>query len=73
MTNDRLKWTATGTLVVGTVINNLGVYPLGAVTMSVAGVLWLIASIRMRDRPLIVTNACLSVLGIASLVIGVLR
>ena len=68
-----IKWTATILLVTGTIINNLGVYPLGAIVMAVAGFLWLIASLLMRDRALIVTNASLSSIGLISLVIGLVK
>ena len=67
-----IKWTATALLVLGTVINNLGIYPWGAITMSAAGALWLVASIMMRDKALITTNASLFLIGNVSLLIGVI-
>ena len=67
---DRIKWSATVCLCAGTVVNNLGIYPTGAVIMAVAGLGWLWAAVRMRDRPLIVTNAVLSLLGLGSLLLG---
>ena len=67
---DGIKWSATVCLCAGTVVNNLGIYPTGAVIMAVAGLGWLWAAVRMRDRPLIVTNAVLSLLGLGSLLLG---
>ena len=67
-----IKWTATALLVIGTVINNLGIYPMGAITMSAAGALWLVASVMMRDKALITTNASLFFIGNASLLIGLI-
>jgi hypothetical protein len=66
-----IKWLATILLVTGTIINNLGIYPLGATIMAVAGLLWLLAAFIMRDRPLLVCNATLSFLGLISLLIGI--
>lgn len=66
-----IKWSATTVLVSGTIINNLHIYPLGAIIMSVGGLLWLTAAYYMRDRPLIVTNIMLSIVGIGALIIGV--
>ena len=70
---NKIKLLATAVLVTGTVINNLHIYPLGAIIMSMGGVLWLIAACYMRDKPLIVTNVALCILGISALTIGVYR
>ena len=65
---DYLKWTATLVLIVGTAVNSAGFYPLGPVLLIVGGIIWLCASIKMRDRPLIVTNLVMSLTGSAGLV-----
>ena len=63
-----LKWVATITLIVGTAINGLGYYPEGPLVLVLGGVLWLIASIIMKDKPLIVTNTVMSVVGLGTVV-----
>ena len=63
-----LKWVATITLIVGTAINGLGYYPEGPLVLVLGGVLWLVASIIMKDKPLIVTNTVMSVVGLGTVV-----
>ena len=63
-----LKWVATITLIVGTAINGLGYYPEGPLVLVLGGVLWLVASIIMKDEPLIVTNTVMSVVGLGTVV-----
>jgi hypothetical protein len=64
---DRIKWTATGFLIVG-----FGGVAAGFPTMIylqlAGGVMWFTASCIMRDRPLIVTNGIMTLAGIAGLV-----
>ena len=54
-----LKWIATGVLIVGTAVNSLGVYPLGALILILGSFLWLFVSIIWREAALIVTNTVL--------------
>jgi hypothetical protein len=62
-----LKWTATVILIIGTAVNSLGYYPEGPFILAVGGVIWLIVSIRWREPSLIVTNAVMTITGIAGL------
>ncbi len=63
-----LKWLGTGILIVGTLINSLGYYPLGPLILAVGGILWLIVSIRWREPALIATNAVMCICGAAGLI-----
>lgn len=60
---ERLKWIATAVLIVASAVNSLGYYPLGPALLLFGGVIWLICSIMMRDRQLIVTNSVMTVAG----------
>ena len=53
---NKLKWSATFFVILGTLFNSLGMYPLGPLVNMVAGVLWLVVAIAWNDRALIVTN-----------------
>ena len=55
-----LKWVATATLIIGTVINSLGHYPEGPLVLALGGYIWLAVSIMWRDWALIVTNLVMS-------------
>lgn len=57
-----LKWTATATLIVGSYVNAAG-YDVGPMILIGGGVLWLWASIIMKDNPLIATNLMMTVAG----------
>jgi hypothetical protein len=65
---DRLKWAATLTLIIGSFVNAAGWY-WGPHVLIFGGLLWLIASAWMRDKPLIVTNSLMTLGGIAGLII----
>lgn len=58
-----IKWTATFVLIIGSFINSMGYYPLGPAILVFGGMLWLWVSIKMKDRPLIVTNAVMILAG----------
>lgn len=64
---DRLKWFATSLLIVGFGGVAAGIYEFIFIQLF-GGVLWLTASILMKDTPLIVTNGVMTGAGI----IGVL-
>ena len=55
-----VKWVATATLIVGTVINSLGYYPEGPLVLAFGGYIWLAVSIMWKDWALITTNLVMS-------------
>jgi hypothetical protein len=61
--NETLKWIATAVLVTGAAVNGMGLWPWGPLIHILGGALWLRASIVMKDRALIVTNAIMMVAG----------
>ena len=63
---DRLKWVATGCLILGFGLVSAGLYEFIWLQLA-GGCLWLIAAAYMRDRPLIVTNAVMTAAGVAGL------
>lgn len=68
MNINTIKWAATATLIVSVGLNGLGIYPLGPIVQISGGLLWTIASFRMKDMPLIVTNTAMTVVGVAAIV-----
>ena len=62
-----LKWAATAILIVGTAVNSLGIYPAGALILSLGGVLWTVVAIRWREPALITTNLVMLLTGLAGL------
>ena len=68
MIDSILKWLATSILIVGTVVNNLGYFPLGPIILIVGGLVWLVVSIRWREPSLIATNLSMAVAAVAGLV-----
>jgi hypothetical protein len=62
-----LKWLATVILVFGTGVNALGYYPAGPAILTVGSAIWLSVSIMWKEPALIVTNAILTVVGLAGL------
>jgi len=62
-----LKWTATLFLIVGFGLVSAGFYSAILIQLC-GGVLWLTASVIMRDRPLIVTNGVMTLAGVLGLV-----
>tara|TARA_Y100001970_G_scaffold88125_1_gene111236 strand:- start:8240 stop:8473 length:234 start_codon:yes stop_codon:yes gene_type:complete len=63
-----LKWIATATLIIGTLINSLGYYPSGPIILAVGGFIWLVVSVMWREPALIVTNAVLFIVGVGGLI-----
>jgi hypothetical protein len=61
------KWAATAILIVGTAVNSLGFYPAGPIILAVGGFVWLAISIKWREPSLIITNAVMSLTGVAGL------
>ena len=62
-----LKWIATATLIIGTLINSLGYYPIGPIILALGGFIWLVVSVMWREPALIVTNAVLFIVGVGGL------
>lgn len=60
---DTLKWTATGFLIAGFGMFSAGI-PLGWYLQITGGMLWLLAAICMKDKPLIATNSVMTAAGI---------
>jgi hypothetical protein len=67
-TTSIMKWTATAVLIIGTGVNSLGFYPLGPALLVLGGLIWLAVSLRWKDPALIVTNAVMSLTGLAGIV-----
>jgi intracellular septation protein A len=63
---DKLKWCATALLIVGFGGVAAGFHDMIFVQL-MGGVLWLTASVIMRDRPLIVTNGVMTLAGVLGL------
>ena len=62
-----IKWFATITLIIGSGINSVGIYPMGVIIMLVGGIAWLIVSIIWKDPALIITNAVMGIVTLAGL------
>lgn len=62
-----VKWGATATLIVSVALNGLGIYPLGPIVQIAGGLLWTVASVKMKDVPLIVTNSVMTLVGIVAI------
>jgi len=54
-------------LIVGTAINAIGIFPLGAIVLITGAVIWLIVAVLWREPAMIVTNAVMSSVGIGCL------
>jgi hypothetical protein len=60
---EKIKWAATATLIISVALNAANFYPLGPIVQVSGGVLWSWAALRMNDKPLIITNLVMTVLG----------
>lgn len=60
---DILKWTATSFLILGFGLFSAGIEH-GWYLQIFGGILWLVASIAMKDKPLIATNGIMTTAGI---------
>ena len=56
---DILKWTGTTAVILGAIATSLAIDPVNIILFNIGGLLWLIAAIKMNDRPLITLNAIL--------------
>lgn len=61
------KWIATAVLILGTAVNSVGIYPLGPLLLVLGGSIWLGVALKLKDRPLIVTNLVMSLVGLAGI------
>lgn len=73
MTDNVLKWLGTTTLILGTVLNGLNVYPLNVIILTLGGGFWIWAAARARDIPLIVTNAAMMAIGMAGVLYNYIK
>ena len=62
-TTEALKWGATALLILGFGLFSAGITA-GWYIQIVGGLIWLSAGIRMKDKPIIITNAAMIVVGI---------
>lgn len=58
-----LKWMATAFLILGFGLFSAGI-AVGWYIQILGGLLWLIAGIRMKDKPIIITNGAMTAVGI---------
>jgi hypothetical protein len=58
-----LKWAATAFLILGFGLFSAGV-AVGWYLQILGGLIWLIAGIRMKDKPIIITNGAIIAVGI---------
>ena len=70
---ERLGWLATVILIIASGVNGLGYYPLGPLMLAAGGLLWLLVAILRRDWPLIITNAVMSTVGLATIIYTLTR
>ena len=66
---EALKWVATATLIIGFGFFSAG-FAFGWFLQIGGGVLWLIAAVLMKDKPLIVTNGLMTTAGILGKLLG---
>jgi len=65
-----LKWLATLTLIVGSGVNAMGVYPVGPLILIGGGILWLTVAVIWKEWSLIVTNALMVGVAIVGLLVA---
>ena len=65
---NKTKWLATAILILGTLVNGLGFYPEGPLLLVLGGFIWLGVALKVKDRPLIVTNLVMSTVGLAAVI-----
>jgi hypothetical protein len=64
-----LKWVATATLIIGFGLFSAKI-EWGWYLQILGGFLWLIAGLKMKDKPIIATNALMSTVGIIGRLLG---
>ena len=70
-TGNKLKWLATGVLIIGTFINAgfPELYPAGPLLLALGGIIWLIVSFLWKEPALIVTNLVLTLMGFGGILL----
>jgi len=64
---ETIKWIGTILLIIGIYFSSRNVYPLGPSVQLIGGLFWLWAAFIMRDKPLVVTNLVMSIVGLTGL------
>lgn len=67
MNLNNMKWLGTSILILSVGFNSIGLYPVGPLLQIVGGSIWFYCSIRMNDKPLMITNGFMSIIGISGL------
>jgi hypothetical protein len=67
------KWTATLILILGSAVNGWGLYPAGPILLALGGLIWLAVAVQIRDRALITTNAVMTAVTAAALLLHYLK
>ena len=65
-----MKWFAAGLLIIGTIITNLGFYPVGPMILVAASASWMVVGIQWKENALTLTNLFMVLIGIVSLYVG---
>jgi len=63
------KWVATAILIIGSGVNGYGIYPLGPILLALGGLIWLLVAVQIRDRALITTNAVMTAVTAATIIL----
>jgi hypothetical protein len=67
------KWCATLILIIGSAVNGWGLYPAGPILLALGGLIWLAVAVQIRDRALITTNAVMTAVTAAALLLHYLK
>ena len=73
LSDNQLKWLGTATLIIGTAVNSLNIYPLGVLILLLGGVFWTIAAVRAKDHALIVVNVVMNLTALAGVLYNYLK
>jgi hypothetical protein len=60
LSDNQIKWAGTTTLIIGTAVNGLNIYPLGVFILILGAVFWTTAAVRAKDTALIVVNVVMA-------------
>lgn len=73
LSDNQIKWLGTTTLITGTAVNGLNIYPLGVLILVLGGVFWTIAAVRAKDNALIVVNVVMALTALAGVLYNYLK